>query len=153
MNFGQKLVRYPSEITKLLDEHGLNSYFHHQWPSKFHSSIGKSCRKRGYVWMKIQNDQWQWFSMMIAGQIFLSSKKLIYGMISGQATCFQCWYIIIYIPQKYFKTKKEIMAVFDGMNVCNECCLTWDQYIVTFLTIWTILLTWQYISQSHCMKS
>jgi len=27
MNFGQKPFRYPSVITKLLDKHGLNSYF------------------------------------------------------------------------------------------------------------------------------
>jgi len=36
--------------------------------------------------------------------------------------------------------KMGIMAIFDGIHVFRECHLTWDWYIVAFLTIPAILL-------------
>jgi len=64
-----------------------------------------------------------------------------------------CIYSYVYSVKIFQNIKNKIMAVFGSTKFFNECCLTWDQYIATFLTIRTILLTWQCNCESHCMKS
>jgi len=41
-------------------------------------------------------------------------------------------------PKKY-NTEKN-MTLFNYMYILNECCLAWDQYMVTFIKKWRILL-------------